>query len=127
MRQDEYFKRACEKIKTYRKKGYMQHTNLICTSKGSAAGKTARGNSGEVWDQELQIPCLMGERQHDPQTVVSGNAGVLWSDFDLVFTGQSFVKAVLRRYSGTCVAWSDCLQSRNSYRILVSRRCTGQE
>lgn len=31
MSQDEYFKRACEKIKTYRKKGYMQHTNLICT------------------------------------------------------------------------------------------------
>lgn len=31
MSQDEYFKRACEKIKTYRKKGYMQHANLICT------------------------------------------------------------------------------------------------
>ena len=31
MEQDEYFKHACEKIKAYRKKGYMQHTNLICT------------------------------------------------------------------------------------------------
>lgn len=31
MDQDEYFKHACEKIKAYRKKGYMQHTNLICT------------------------------------------------------------------------------------------------
>ena len=31
MDQDEYFKHACEKIKAYRKMGYMQHTNLICT------------------------------------------------------------------------------------------------
>lgn len=31
MDQDEYFKHACQKIKAYRKKGYMQHTNLICT------------------------------------------------------------------------------------------------
>ena len=92
MSQDEYFKRACEKIKTYRKKGYMQHTNLICTwEEDTAAGKTGPeeilerfGTSGA-----FQIPCLMGERQHDPQTVVSGNAGVLWSDFDLVFSWKS--------------------------------------
>lgn len=31
MDQDAYFNHACEKIKAYRKKGYMQHTNLICT------------------------------------------------------------------------------------------------
>ncbi len=76
------------KIKTYRKKGYMQHTNLICTwEEDLLQVKQLEEILETVWRQILSgIPYLIRERRHDSQTVVSGNAGILRSHFDLVFS-----------------------------------------